>query len=44
MGGDLSLADGDGDVGITLEDGGNIGIGNTSPASKVDIKTTVFPY
>jgi len=43
VGGDLSLADGDGDVGLTLEDGGNIGIGNTSPASKVDIKTTVSP-
>jgi len=43
VGGDLSLADGDGDVGITLQDGGNIGIGNTSPASKLDIKTTVSP-
>jgi len=42
-GGNLSLADGDGDIGITLEDGGNVGIGNTSPASKLDIKTTVSP-
>ena len=30
-GGNLSLGDGDGDIGITLEDGGNVGIGNTSP-------------
>lgn len=42
-GGNLSLGDGDGDIGITLEDGGNVGIGNTSPASKLDIKTTVSP-
>jgi len=42
-GGNLSLGDGDGDIGITLEDGGNVGIGNTSPASKLDIKTTASP-
>ena len=42
-GGNLSLADGDGDIGITLQDGGNVGIGNTSPAFKLDIKTTVSP-
>ena len=42
-GGNLSLADGDGDIGITLQDGGNVVIGNTSPAFKLDIKTTVSP-
>ena len=42
-GGDLSLADGDGAVGITLQDGGNIGIGNTSPIFKLDVKTTAAP-